>query len=101
MRRALIALVLFLLLLVAADFGARLWAESRLSGELAESLDLAQNPDVSLGGFPFLPGALGGHLPSVSIRASEFKGEDVSVHALTLLLRDVSFSLPDVLSGAR
>ena len=98
MRRALVALLLLVVLLVAVDFGARLWAERRLSDEIANSLDLSQRPDVSLGGFPFLPDALGGRLPSVSIRASEFQGADVSVHALTLLFRDVSFSLGEVLS---
>ena len=69
-RKLLIGLVMLAALLVAADFGARAYAESRAATAVQTESRLATTPDVSIEGFPFLLHAATGEYPQVIVTAS-------------------------------
>src|SRR5438309_9028139 len=86
-------------LLVAADFGARIVAEHMVATAAADSLHTSQRPDVSLGGWPFLPRFFAGHLPSATIHASGLTEGGVTLTSGELTLEDLHFSPSDVIRG--
>jgi hypothetical protein len=92
-------LVFLAVFLLVADYGARAYAQNRLSHALADSLDVSPPPGVSLGGFPFLVRILQGELPAATIRGSRLTARGVSFEAVELHLQGVHFSLGSVLSG--
>ena len=98
MRKLLVALVLIVVLGVVADVGARAYAERRVREEMSRSLDLSEEPDVSLGGFPFLLHLLRGTLPSVDVVASDVPAGRLRFDIVRMNLHDVSFSFADLLS---
>lgn len=101
MRKALIVAGGLAALLVAADFGARLWSQHVVSRELASSFDLQERPDVSIGGFPFLPRLVSGDLPSITVEARGYTSGGVRIDAVDLSLREVHVSTGQLLSGAQ
>jgi len=68
-RKFLVTLVVLAALLVAADFGARVYAESQTAAAVQAQLGTATAPDVSIEGFPFLYHAVRGEYPQVIITA--------------------------------
>jgi hypothetical protein len=100
LRRLAVVLIVLAVLLVGLDVGSRLAAQYAVGRDLAATLDLAERPKVSLGGFPFLPSLISGSVPSVSVTAGAATIEGVSIQQVDLTLRDVSFSAGALLSGA-
>ena len=70
MRKFLITLIVLAVLLVAADFGARAYAESQTATAVQQELGTTAVPDVSIEGFPFLFHAVRGEYPQVIITAT-------------------------------
>ena len=70
MRKLLITLVVLAVLLVAADFGLRAYAESRTADAVQTELGTSARPDVSIEGFPFLVNAVRGEYPQVVVTAA-------------------------------
>ena len=100
-RKALLAILLILAgLYVAADLGAGALADAGVSKELQTSLRLSRRPDVSLGGFPFIPKLVSGHLDDVRVTARGFTSSGVRFDRVALTLRDVTFSTWRVLRGS-
>lgn len=93
-------IVVLLLLFVAADYVARSQAEKQAGKQLASSLELDDEPDVKLGGWPFLLKALGGELPSASFSAEEVRSNGVTLSEVEVDVTDLSFSFKDILSGS-
>lgn len=99
-RPLVITLVVFLALLVGADFGAAAIAEYQVAKRARAAFDLADDPAVTINGFPFLTQAIGGDYTHITVDA---KGvpvknllQDVQIHAD---LRDVRAPLSDLLAG--
>jgi LmeA-like phospholipid-binding len=99
MRRLVIVLIVLAVLLVFLDIGSRLAAQYAVSRDLAATLDLAEQPKVSLGGFPFLPRLAWGSVPTVTVTAGPTTMEGVSIRGVHLTLRDVTFSAGALLTG--
>lgn len=98
--RKLVGLLVFLALLVVADSAARALATDQIGDELASALNLRDDPQVSIGGFPFIWDLARGELESVSISTDLFETGDVpSLKRLEVDLTTVSFSASDALSG--
>ncbi|MEU7789342.1 MULTISPECIES: DUF2993 domain-containing protein [unclassified Amycolatopsis] len=99
-RRWVIALVVLVLLLVGADFGAAAYAEHMISQKARTQLQLTDDPSVTIHGFPFLTQALGGDYSHISVSAAGIpvadKLQDVAVNAE---LENVSAPLSDLTSG--
>lgn len=99
-RRWVIALVVLVLLLVGADFGAAAYAEHMISQKARTQLQLTDDPSVTIHGFPFLTQALGGDYSHISVSAAGVpvagKLQDVAVNAE---LEDVKAPLSDLANG--
>src|SRR5437016_8023687 len=89
LRRLVIILVVIAGILVAADYGVRLYSESVVGKELEQSLGLSQKPSVRFGGWPFVPHLVSGDLPSASFTAADFSSHGVSLHQVNVTLDDV------------
>jgi hypothetical protein len=97
-RRLLVVLIVLGVLLVVADFGARAYAQSKVSAALQESLDVSERPEVLLGGFPFLLGVAQGEVPDGTVEARDFTVESVPIDRLQLTVRQLHFSPMELLS---
>ena len=99
-RRWVIALVVLVLLLVGADFGAAAYAEHMISQKARTQLQLTDDPSVTIHGFPFLTQALGGDYSHISVSAAGIpvadKLQDVAVNAE---LENVKAPLSDITNG--
>ena len=69
MKGFLVTLLVLVVLLVGADFGARWIAEDRVATQLQSQLKLDEKPDVAINGFPFVSQAASGEYPSVTLTA--------------------------------
>jgi hypothetical protein len=98
-RKFLITVVVLLVLLVAADFGARAYAEHRAAGAVQTELGLAQAPDVSIEGFPFLWHAVRGSYPEVIITASDVGSGALPGTRARVDLTTVALPLSDAVAG--
>ncbi len=76
-RKLLIGLVILAALLVAADFGARAYAESRAATAVQAELRMVTTPDVSIEGFPFLWHAATGEYPQVIVTARRVDNAEI------------------------
>ena len=98
-RKFLIALVVLAALLVAADFGARVYAESRTAAAVQAQLGTSTAPDVSIEGFPFLYHAVRGEYPQVIITASNIDNTLLPGIRAELTLGVVTLPLRDAMTG--
>ena len=70
-----------------------------MGATLETSLDLPEEPDVSIGGFPFLLDLGDGRLESVTVRLRELDRTGIKVERLRVVLEDISFSISDAVAG--
>jgi hypothetical protein len=102
MRRLVIALVVLVVVLVAADFGAAALAESAVSRQMREQVGLVDDPSVRINGFPFLTQAVAGEYSSIDVDATRISIGDFREVELTAHLQDVTAPLSMLLgSGAK
>jgi uncharacterized membrane protein len=98
-RKLLITLVVLAVLLVAADFGARAFAESKTADAVQSELGLATVPDVSIEGFPFLLHAVQGQYPEVIITAGNIDNGLLPGMRAVANLSQVALPLQDAING--
>lgn len=98
-RKLLITLVVLAVLLVAADFGARAYAEYRAASAIQTELGLTQSPDVSIEGFPFLWHAVQGSYPEVIVSADNVDQGRLPGTQARVTLTTVALPLQDALAG--
>ena len=99
-RRWVIALVVLILLLVGADFGAAAYAEHMISQKARTQLQLTDDPSVTIHGFPFLTQALGGDYSHISVSAAGVPvGDKLQDVALNAELEGVTAPLSDLTNG--
>lgn len=101
MRKLIIFLVVVIVLVVAADRGAKYAAESAVSKQLATSYDLQPAPKVTVNGFPFLTQAISGTYRQIDVQMAEVSRDDVYVQDVTAHLYDVRAPISEVINGAR
>ena len=99
MKKILILAVLVIVGGVIADSALRSYASNKVAGELQSALDLTKEPEVSIGGFPFLIEALSGRMESVSISAQGLEKDDVTLSDIDVTLSKVRISLSGLISG--
>jgi hypothetical protein len=98
-RKLVIAVIILLALLVAADFGARAYAESRAADAIRSEVGTDVTPDVSIEGFPFLWHAVQGSYPQVVISASTTSADAIPGVRAVAELETVALPLRDALAG--
>jgi hypothetical protein len=99
-RALLIVLLLLGGLALAADRGAEAVAEDRVAQLVVERGGLAGQPQVEIGGFPFLTQALGGRYDDVRISLTGADLGQPEGTSADVSLRGVEVALSDVLSGS-
>jgi LmeA-like phospholipid-binding len=80
-RGLLITLIVLIGLLIAADFGAKAYAESAIASKI-DSSGLGVKPSVSIEGFPFLTQVAARDLKQIDISASNFTVKQVAIRSL-------------------
>jgi hypothetical protein len=98
-RKLLVTLVVLAVLLAAADFGLRAYAESRTASAVQTELKLATAPDVSIEGFPFLLHAFRGQYPEVIISADAIDEGRLPGTRAVVDLVEVTLPPADALAG--
>lgn len=98
-RKFLVILLVLAGLLVAADFGARVYAESRTASAVQAELGTTTEPDVSIEGFPFVLHAVQGEYPQVVITAANIDNTLLPGIRAVATLATVTLPLRDALAG--
>ena len=99
MRRAVIVVLVIVGLLVVADRVALAAAEHVVAGRIQTDQGLAERPDVTIHGFPFLTQALAGRYDDVTVHVRGLRDRTVPVAKLTVDLHGVHVPLSAVTSG--
>lgn len=97
MRRLLIALVVVIGLLAAADRVGVLIAQRVLAGQIRTQLDLQETPDVGIRGIPFLTQAIGGRYSEVRVLLPDVDSGPLQNIGVDARLLGVRAPLGDVL----
>lgn len=91
-RRPLLILVIVIVilvgLLVAADFGARAYAEDRIATQIQQQ-GFPQKPSVTIDGFPFLTQAVRRDFGEIQIDAGPFTKGELQIQSIDLTLDSV------------
>jgi hypothetical protein len=87
------------LLLLTADYGARHYEEARVARSLQTSLHLRSEPSVSLQGFPFISEMARGEISTATIGTNSITRGSATFTDVHLLLRNLRFSVRDLLNG--
>jgi len=99
MKRIVVMLVVFGVLFIAADFFLRMFAERAAARLIADQVSLQAEPDVDLGGFPFLLSVARGRFEEIAIDVESAREGRVSVEDIHLTLKDVEVEPLQVLGG--
>lgn len=100
MRRAVIVVVVLIVLAVVADFGTAAAAEYQVSQQMRQRLQLSDDPDVRVTGFPFLTQAFAGDFQNVEVSADRISVGPLREVGVRAELHHVRVSLSDLLSSA-
>ena len=100
MRTFVVTLVILLGLAVAGDFVARNAAENQVAARAASSLELEDEPDVTIGGFPFLLNFARGTLPTVELAAEGVARRGITLREVVLTLENVRFDWEALSNGS-
>ncbi|TDQ54905.1 LmeA family phospholipid-binding protein [Actinorugispora endophytica] len=98
MRKFLVFLIFLLVLLVAADRGSHYAAETEIAKRIAQQYGMTTEPEVTIGGFPFLNQAVGGEYAEIHVVTGAMTVEEVQVDRVDVTLRSVEAPLMDLLS---
>ncbi|HEY3686413.1 MAG TPA: DUF2993 domain-containing protein [Streptosporangiaceae bacterium] len=101
MRKLVVTLIVLVLLLVGADFGAKYAAQSAISKQLATSYQLDPAPQVTVHGFPFLTQAISGTYGQIDVDMAEVSRESIRVENVHAHLYDVRAPISEVINNAR
>jgi hypothetical protein len=99
MRGFLITLLVLVVLIVGADFGARWIAEDRVATQLQSQLKLDAKPDVAIHGFPFVTQAAAGDYGSVTLTADHIPYRQLRDITLVADLGDVTLPPQSLIDG--
>ena len=99
MKRLGIFLVVVAVLLVGADLLLRAVAEGSAAKLIDKKVTQGAEPDVDLGGFPFLPSLFAGHFDRIDIDISSASEGQLLMEDIELTLRDVELDAFELRDG--
>lgn len=99
MKRFVTILAVVAVLLVAGDFLLRGAAENAAAKLIDEQIAQQVEPQVDLGGFPFLPSVLSGRFDEVTVTVPEAEHNGLVVEDISLAFRDARLEPLEVLAG--
>ncbi|WP_017557948.1 LmeA family phospholipid-binding protein [Nocardiopsis baichengensis] len=98
MRKFLVFLVFLLILLAVADRGLHSAAQSEIAKRVGAQYEMSSEPEVAIGGFPFLTQAVGGTYSEISIVTGAMVVNDVQLERVDMTARDVHAPLSALMS---
>lgn len=99
MKKLVIALVIVVGLLVAADFGGAAIAEYQVSKKVAEQMRLRENPEVRINGFPFLTQVIAGNYRDVQLAADAVQAGPFTEVGIEADLHGAKVSTSELIAG--
>ncbi|MTE12445.1 LmeA family phospholipid-binding protein [Nocardia aurantiaca] len=99
MRGLLTLIVLLAIALIVGDRVGVAMAQNEIGRRIAVEYNLPNQPNVHIGGIPFLTQAFHGSYHDIDIRVGDWSGQQITVHNLDVTLTDVSAPLNDLLRG--
>ena len=99
-RSILIALLVLAAIGLGVDAGARAVAEARLASSVQRALQLPDEPDIELQGFPFLLQVARGRLDSLDVELRDVDAEGLNLDRVTLRFEELVFDRVALLRGA-
>jgi LmeA-like phospholipid-binding len=99
MRKLLIALVVLVVLLVAADRIGVAVAENQISDRIASSYGLDAKPQVTITGFPFLTQVVAGDYQQINVSVSQIQADGATLHDLNVHLMGVHATVGQLLGN--
>lgn len=100
MKKLLVALLVLAGLLLLADRGLAAVAQRTVAAEVQAAAGLPAEPEVDLGGFPFLTQAVRGRYDRVEVRSTRVPADGLVLDRLDAVLLGAQVPLGEVLSGA-
>ena len=98
MRKFLVVfLILVAVLVVAADIGARAFAQNTLAERMAQQMEMSEEPEVSIAGWAFLPQVVSGTYTEIDITADSATMDGVTVEQVEATASDVEAPLSDLM----
>jgi hypothetical protein len=88
LRTTIIVLIILIGLLVALDFGARAFAESKVASEIQQQ-GFPKKPNVSIEGFPFLTQVIGRDFKDVNISSSDVTEGPLLIQSINATMNGV------------
>lgn len=99
MRKLLIAVIVIVVLLVAADRVAAVVADRQIASRVASSYHLPSKPSVSVQGFPFLTQVASGNYHEIDLSIGQVSSNGVQVDNLVAHLMGVHAPVRDLVGG--
>ena len=88
LRTTMIVLIILIGILVALDFGARAFAESKVASEIQQQ-GFPKKPNVSIEGFPFLTQVIGRDFKDVNISSSNITEGPLLIQSINATMNGV------------
>ncbi|GAB3439482.1 DUF2993 domain-containing protein [Streptomonospora sediminis] len=98
MRKFLVVLIFVLIVVAVADRGLHYAAESEIASRVEQQYEMSSEPEVTIGGFPFLTQAFGGEYDRIRIVTGAIVVEDVQLERVDVTARDVKAPLSDLMT---
>ncbi|GAA1982307.1 DUF2993 domain-containing protein [Nocardiopsis rhodophaea] len=99
MRKFLAFILIFLLVMVVvADRGLHSAAQNEIAKRVSQRYQLSSEPEVTIGGFPFLTQAIGGEYSEIHIVTGAMTVNDVSLDRVDVTARDVQAAIGDLMT---
>jgi Tfp pilus assembly major pilin PilA len=99
MRKILVVfLILLVVIVVGADIALRGFAERTVAERVAQQMQTSEEPDVTIGGWAFLPQAIGGTYSEITITAGSATVSGVTLEQIEATATDVDAPLADLLN---
>jgi hypothetical protein len=99
-RTIFMVLAVLALIAVGLDAGARAVAEARLASSVQSALDLPDEPDIELQGFPFLLQVARGRLEALEVEVDDVDAEGLNLDRVTLSFEELTFDRVELLQGS-
>ncbi|MDA8369222.1 MAG: DUF2993 domain-containing protein [Nocardiopsaceae bacterium] len=98
MRKFLVFLVFLLIMLVVADRGLHYAAQSEIAKRVSQQYEMSAEPEVTIGGFPFLTQAISGEYSEIQIVTGAITVDEVQLERVDVTARDVEAALSDLMT---
>ncbi|QBI52168.1 LmeA family phospholipid-binding protein [Streptomonospora litoralis] len=98
MRKFLVFVIFVLIAVAIADRGLHYAAESEIASRVEQQYEMSSEPEVTIGGFPFLTQAISGEYDRIRIVTGAIVVGDVQLERVDVTARDVRAPLADLMT---